>query len=238
MESRVDENGAAFAGSQLQIQLAVNQRTRLLDSSIESELPELAAGVIEWRSPLASSSYAEYWDSAFLKELDLTGRLEDLKRFWPTGGPHWDALATTSRSNSDSPVVILVEAKSYPAEFRSNGCGATPESRELIAASLAKTRQAIGVDESFRDAWTGPLYQQANRLAHKYWLDSLGVQAFLVYVLFLDDPRSPCSREEWDEAIKQADRELGLPEIGPAQGIGHVFMKSGARGDLVGTQDG
>jgi hypothetical protein len=56
---RVDASGAAYAGSQRQVQLYVNERTPDLDSALRHAFVELADATIEWRSPLAEDSYAE-----------------------------------------------------------------------------------------------------------------------------------------------------------------------------------
>jgi hypothetical protein len=50
MADRVDENGAAYAGSQLQTQLYVIKRTTELDASIRAALRELADATLEWRA--------------------------------------------------------------------------------------------------------------------------------------------------------------------------------------------
>jgi len=47
-------------------------------------------------------------------------------------------------------------------------------------ARLDSGRLGIRLDVT---AWTGPLYQNANRLAHVYWLGAQGVRAWLVHLL-------------------------------------------------------
>lgn len=61
MAERVDDNGAAYAGSPLQNQLYVNKRTQQLDDTIRGEFCGLADGSVDWRSPVADEGYAEYW---------------------------------------------------------------------------------------------------------------------------------------------------------------------------------
>jgi hypothetical protein len=158
MSVRVDENGAADAGSQLQTQLYVNQRPGQLDDAIRAEVTDLAEATFSWRSPLAADDYAEYWDKAFLKEVGLSHHAADLKAFWPTGGPHWDALATVNLAGSDRPGVLLGEGKSYPGELYGSGCQAKPNSlsRALIEKSLAKTQELLGVRTKTPDDWCGP----------------------------------------------------------------------------------
>jgi hypothetical protein len=231
---RVDDNGAAYAGSQLQTQLYVNRRGRQLDDAIRAEFPELADAEFDWRSPLTTDGYAEYWDKAFLERVGLAHHAADLKAFWPNGGPHWDALAIVTVPGSDRPAVLLGEGKSYPGELYGSGCQATPgsQSRALIEKSLAKTRATIGLPADALGDWCGPLYQNANRLAHVHWLRSLGVRAWLVHLLFLDDPHGPTNAAEWEAALKKADAELGLDGVS-IPSAGHVLLPAGSREELV-----
>jgi hypothetical protein len=103
MAGRVDASGAAYAGSQLQTQLYVNARAAELDASLRVEFPELAEAAFDWRSPLTGKNYAEHWDAAFLNRLDLEAHADALKRFWPSGGPHWDALAVVCLPDDAAP---------------------------------------------------------------------------------------------------------------------------------------
>src|SRR4051812_39438837 len=139
MADRTDENGAAYAGSQLQTQLYVNKRTETLNDAIRETFPELTEASFQWRSPLAADGYAEYWDRAFLEAVELGHHSTDLKAFWPRGGPHWDALAVVNVPGSTRPGVLLGEGKSYPGELYGSGSQAKPKSmsRTLIEKSLA-----------------------------------------------------------------------------------------------------
>lgn len=233
MAERVDGSGAAYAGSQLQTQIYVNRRVADLDDSIHAEFPEISAAAIDWRSPLAADLYVEHWDAAFLECLDLGAHAADLAAFWPRGGPHWDALAIVDLAGSDRPAVLLAEGKSYPGEMYASGCKAKPgsRSRELIEKSLGATQRLLGVTERTPEDWCGPLYQSANRLAHVYWLRSLGVRAWLVHLLFVDDPRSPTTADEWEAALEKANAELGLEDI-RTEAAGHVLLRAGARPDI------
>ena len=98
--------------------------------------------------------------------------------------------------------MLLIEGKSYPNEML-KGSPADPEpgsrSRNQIERALAWTQGRIRCPLNV-DAWTGPLYQNANRLAHLYWLESRGVQAWLVHLLFTGDPHGPTTEDEWEKA--------------------------------------
>jgi hypothetical protein len=52
---------------------------------------------------LTGKNYAEHWDAAFLNRLDLEAHADALKRFWPSGGPHWDALAVVCLPDDAAP---------------------------------------------------------------------------------------------------------------------------------------
>jgi hypothetical protein len=205
--SRTDEQGRAFAGSQRWIQQWVNYRAAALNALIAAALPDsgLEAGGLKWVSPLESAAFKEYRDEDFLRQLELGALVEDLRRFWPAGGPCWDALA---RCN-DGGGVVLVEAKSYPREMLSAGCLAGRGSRERIDRALQAAKRWLGARAD--SDWMGPAYQTANRLAHLYFLREVaGVRAWLVNVCFVDDPRSPTTRPEWEQAGQEVLALLGL----------------------------
>lgn len=235
MTSRVDDNGAAYAGSQLQTQLYVNKRADQLDAAIRDAFgDELAGASFEWRSPLADDRYAEYWDPAFLKRLKLDDHVDALGTFWAKrGGPHWDALALVTQPGHEHPGVLLVEGKSYPDEMlKGSGLTATdPQSTHTIEKALAWTQGVLGIPLNTA-AWTGPLYQNANRLAHVYWLRSRGVRAWLVHLLFTGDKRSPTTAHEWHDALTQADKALGLTGV-TVDAARHVLLPAGSRDDLL-----
>ena len=235
MTERVDAHGLAYAGSQLQTQLYVNNRTEELNTAVRAEFSALTSATVDWRSPLASERYAEYWDKAFLDHVGLGHHAAELKGFWPTGGPHWDALAVVTMPGSDRPGVLLVEGKSYPPELYGSGCQAKPgsHSRELIEKSLGWTQKTLGVTDKSPGDWCGPLYQSANRFAHHQWLRSRGVRAWLVHALFIDDPIEPTSYAQWTEAMRAADEQLGTAGK-QVDGVGHVLLPARPRSEVAG----
>jgi hypothetical protein len=216
--------GAAQAGSQLQTQLYVNKHTAKLDEGLRGAFPELVDATFEWRSPLAVDQYREYWDAAFLKCLDLDEHVDALKRFWPAGGPHWDALALVHLPGERNPGVLVAEGKSYPDEMlKGSPASATdPTSRARIEKALAWTQGRLGVLLD-TDPWMGPLYQNANRLAHLSWLQSRGVRTWLAHLLFTSDPHRPTTADEWERAVSDADQALGLHDIS-IPSAGHVVL--------------
>lgn len=204
--SRCDSDGRAFAGSQRQIQFYVNEQPKVLQSAISTELNVPLR--LDWVSPLKSDRYREYRDGAFLAALGLSNRRRDLSRFWPKGGPVWDALAL----NSDGGVVLL-ESKSHVAEIFGNGCGATNE-RSLSRIDDAMGRTKAWLNVSRQASWKGRVYQSANRLSHLHFFrEVLGIQAWLVNVYFTADPHSPTSAEEWEVGMRDVKRALGLHRV-------------------------
>ncbi len=206
----------------------MNERTAELNQKLEETFPALAGSTITWKSPLADDGFKEYLGAAALKQLDLDRLTPELSAFWPKRGPQWDALAVVDAKNH-TPTVILVEGKSHPDELlRGSPCRSKPgENRDLIEQSLRWARFRLGVSESFADAWTGPLYQSANRLAHHVWLRSLGVHSFFAHLLFTGDPKEPTTAEEWSEASELADERLGIAGRLPV-GAGYLKLEAAA----------
>jgi hypothetical protein len=206
-QNRCDTSGRAFAGSQRQIQFYVNERPAAIQKAITEALETPLS--IRWISPLRSEGYREYNDSAFLRAIGLSNFCADLSRFWPAGGPRWDALGV----DNDAEGVLLVEAKSHVPEIYGSGCGATSAaSKEKIETALALTKNWLEVVGE-RD-WKGTLYQSANRLAHLYFFrEVLRVKAWLLNIYFLEDPHSPTSRSEWDAGISNVKRAIGLTQV-------------------------
>ena len=222
-EGRRDASGFAYAGSQMQVALYVNERREELNEAIVRELSELAGAQLTWVSPLRAERYVEYKNGAALNALDLYRHRDALRSFWPSGGPVWDGLAQV-RLGDGRQGVLLIEGKSYPDELRGSGSAATAEaSIDLIARSLAETRRWLKVENVFAEAWLGELYQSANRLAYLYFLrERLGIPAWLIHLLFVDDPRSPTSEQTWQPALQAVERELGLADR--VDGYAHVYL--------------
>jgi hypothetical protein len=203
--SRTDSRGRAYAGSQRQIQTYVNERTQALNSAVALSLSRyaLAEKGIRWVSPLAADAYSEYRDTEFLERVGLGPLAPRLLEFWPRLGPCWDALAQIEGG------CILVEAKSHVPEIYGGGCEASPRSKQQIQAAFDATKAWLAVSPDVD--WMGRVYQSANRYACLHFLREIArVQAYLVNVYFVGDPRTPTTKEGWDAAIAGVNRELGL----------------------------
>jgi hypothetical protein len=216
----VDEHGRAYKGSQRHVQTWVNDFKDELNDRILEKLAPLAAlqPRITWKSPRRQDKYKEYRDGEFLEQVGLGDRKSELDDFWPAGGPVWDGLAIYETTACRDPGVLLIEGKSYPDEFYGTGCdaGRAPSERSRrnrvrIASALRETQTWLGIGEI--PNWMGPLYQSANRLAYVYWLRTQANRdAWLVHLLFENDPNRPTTRDRWKKALVDLDKQLGLAE--------------------------
>jgi hypothetical protein len=208
-------------GSQRWMQWYVNHAPQILDAAI-------GLGPIDWRSPLCDDEYAEYRDEAFLERLGVTVAVKPLERFWPRGGPRWDALG---RATSGEAVIVV--AKAHLNELYSPDGHASDASLALTQASLAEAAQAMGVTEGFD--WSRQFYQYANRLAHAYFLGQVnGVPVTLVFVYFTGDSdmKGPATRGEWDAAIRTVHAALGLKHHPPFVRDVFLEVRPGPQGPL------
>lgn len=217
--------GRAHRGSQRQLQGYVNQHEATLSGAIMEALPsrlEELGVCIRWVSPLAQDEYVEYRDKDFLRAVGINDSEVELGKFWPRGGPCWDALGVISDRNGKlRPGVVLLEAKSHIPEIYGSGCQAGPHSLDLIERSLAAAKQWCGARADSN--WTGSLYQSANRLAHLYFIQNrLRRPAWLVNLYFLNDPIGPVDRDEWNVEIQKVKSSLGLDAAVP--GAIEIFL--------------
>jgi hypothetical protein len=204
-------------GSLKWIQTCVNKHPHAIDDAILAKLP--TAKSINWHSPRADDGFAEYRDGAFLSLLGLERLGTDLAAFWPQRGPQWDALARSDDGN-----IFLVEAKAHIEEIFSPASAAGADSRERIAAALAKTIAACGAKP--KTAWIETFYQLGNRLAHLHFLRSRSVPAWLVLVNFVGDREmnGPSTRGEWEAAYRVVYHVMGIAERTPLlRHVLHVY---------------
>ncbi len=140
-ESRVDSTGRAWAGSQRQIQTYVNERSE--DSSRAMLLlmrgRDVTPGVtLRWVSPLAAPNYDEYRDEEFLSAVGLSQHAPALHKFWPRGGPCWDALACFDGKTGTG--LLMVEAKSHVSEMRGSWAAKSQTSQTQIRRAFDSTK--------------------------------------------------------------------------------------------------
>jgi len=187
------------------IQRAINERWSSLEAPLLARLP--AGTDLQWLSPLAADAFAEYRDAAFVSRIGHPELESQLREFWPSRGPQWDALARGSLGD-----VLLVEAKAHIAEMCSPGTAAGAASAERIRSALEAVAAQIGARADRAD-WTRHFYQLANRLAHLDFLRRNGIPAWLVLVGFTNDADvgGPSTSEAWDAAYEVAFHVMGIP---------------------------
>lgn len=153
-----------------------------------------------------------------MEVLGLDRLKDDLRKFWPSRGPQWDALGVTSDGK-----VILVEAKAHLSEMLSS-CAAGPRSREIIDRALRSTKAFYRAESS--SDWTKGYYQYANRMAHLNFMRQHHVDAHLVFIYFLnvEDVRGPNSATEWDEALDDCYSKLGLAKKRSIDCVHSIFI--------------
>jgi hypothetical protein len=127
----------------------VNEKPALLDQAIEHAFSRQFG--LRWVSPIKNHHYQEYKDLEFLTALGMSKHAQKLSEFWPRGGPRWDSLACVE---SGAKGVLLVEAKSHIPEMYAGECKApSPNSLQMIDASIARTKEWLGVDAAVN--WGG-----------------------------------------------------------------------------------
>ena len=211
MGREVHKTPVAARGSRKWLQMLVNCCPELLEGQILCKLSSFPSD-IDWRSPLRSDDYAEYYDRDFVDKLGVCLNRKPLESFWPRSGPRWDGLGVT-----DGGQYLLVETKAHVRELRSTMSAKSDASISRIQHSFAKTKDYLSVDAG--TDWTSPFYQYANRLAHLYLLHVLNkVDAYWVNVYLLKDEDMresgtivPQTIEEWESAILTEEIALGIP---------------------------
>ncbi len=206
-------------GSLKWIQYIINNHPDIPDKSINKFLPASYTQPIEWLSPLADDDYAEYRDQTFIDLLELKLTKKELKDFWPSQGPQWDALGRIKNE-----AYFLVEAKAHVSEIISSSQAKGESSVFLINKSLRETKNYLNLKQEI-DLTKG-FYQYSNRLAHLYLLRVLNnIPAYQVFVYFLNDhTHIPTSREEWNGALKLMHSLLGTHKHKLSKYVIDVFI--------------
>jgi hypothetical protein len=203
------------------LRAAVNNRPELLRAALRESGALGRREDVVWHSPLASESHREYRDGAAVRALGLEKRINaPLAHFWPSRGPVWDALGTSSEGRP-----ILLEAKAHIPESVSREKATSKDSKRRISASLALTRRHY-TRKSEAD-WGAPFYQYANRLAYQYWLrEQNGIESSLVFLCFTNavDMKGPATKQEWLGAIRLIHAVLGLPA--DLNCVNHAFLNA------------
>ena len=207
--------GRASKGSRHHLQDYINYYPEYLNCLILSSsysLSNYVANHPKWISPLVKENYTEYRDKKFLEIIGLSKLSNGLSKFWPSGGPRWDALAKIEGRNGSNGVILL-EAKSHIGELKGSHCRSNPNSRGKIEQSLTLVKKELGVRTDID--WTGEFYQYANRLAHLYFLNiTEKIPCWLVFLYFIEDieQAGPTAVAEWIDTLDETKKKLGLPK--------------------------
>lgn len=210
----------ARKGSQRWLQVAVERSPETLNVPIRTAL-SLAAGRIEWLSPLRAQSFQEYRDQDAMSRCRIELRHRALPDFWPVGGPMWDGLA---RCDND---VILLEAKAHIPEIVSPRTRATEPARGRIRKSMEEAQRSLSPKSLGWVDWTGTFYQYANRVAHLQFLrEHNKIRAHLVNLYFINaaDVGGPSNADEWKGAIKVVKSYLGLGRTRMSKYMHDIFV--------------
>ncbi len=234
---RTDDQGRAFAGSQLQVQIYVSRRQAELSQAVAATVGLPANARLIWVAPLEEQRFAEPMDEEFLRVLGLGRFAPDLARFWPKSGPRWDALARVE-VGSELVGVVLAEGKSYPLEMSGPGCQAVDQkSLRQIREAVASAQRWFEVDDPPTD-WLGRWYQYANRLSHLYFLrEIVGVDAWLANLCFVNDRSATPTHEcDWVTWLREVRIELGFALDIPW--TADVFLEARDRHELLYQENG
>jgi hypothetical protein len=207
-------------GSLRDIQILINKNKALIDGKIKNSLEDLSRSEIIWTSPIKDDDFAEYSDNDFIEKVGLNPDEIKLNRFWPTGGPHWDALAKTKEGD-----IILVEAKANIPEIVSTPAGAKGSSKKLIDRSLLETMEYLNIKNDVD--WSGKYYQYTNRIAHLYFLrEKCKRNAYLINVYFIGDKsvNGPDSILEWQGALTLLHTYLALTRHKLSKYMAEIFI--------------
>lgn len=215
-----NENGEGHKGSLKWIQKLVNDHPQILEQELRIcfSLPSKIG--FRWTSPLREKNFKEYRDEDFLEAIDRSDLKEKLKKFWPKGGPQWDALGVLSDGTA-----LLIEAKAHISEVESHMKAENPDSIRKIKDAFERTKQDLGVRSD--NPWTSSYYQYANRVAHLHFLRNMNnLPAYLIFVNFIGDDEvgGPSSAEEWRDVTESIHAYLGIGHINLLQNIADVCI--------------
>jgi SpoVK/Ycf46/Vps4 family AAA+-type ATPase len=166
----------------------------VINSNMKPSLDNaIGAGNIFWLSPIAIDNYQEYQLNQKPIADIFNFDKNTFSSWWSfSRQPQWDAIGKTENG-----AIILVEAKAHLRETESK-CKASAQSYEKIQEALKITHNKFSARTPFdEEIWMNKYYQTANRLL--FW-NSLNPthKAILVFLNFVNVPRSPTSKNEWD----------------------------------------
>ncbi len=199
--------GLASKGSKYWIQTLINNNNKGADLTKILQKEDANVGDVKWLSPLSEEEYREYRINSPIMIEKLLSEGINLKKpydldFWPSEGPHWDAIGTYKDPKESKPTLVLVEVKTNAKEMESpkgsKGTSAySVENQILIEHSMYDAYKRLGPGKDF-DLWLHKYYQLGKRLT---FLNALGkiINVKLVLLNIVDDETDiKFSQLEWD----------------------------------------
>ncbi|MBQ7623730.1 MAG: hypothetical protein IJS65_00455 [Clostridia bacterium] len=210
-------------GSKKQIQLYVNEYPKELNKAI-------GLGEIDWISPLADEKNKEYMLGKEARK-KLAIPYLDVSSFWPSSGPHWDALGITK----DKRDIILLEAKANVKEITSGCRSDNEDNRKKIVNSIEKTFGKMSGDNVSKNE--DPLMKDYYQIANRYvFLDNINKyfaktndqrKCCLVFVYFTEDPYyTSTTEEDFNNSLKYSDIKIKAAEKKREGYVIKVFIKA------------
>lgn len=173
----------------------------------------------------------EYKGISFLSaELKETIK-NDWKIYWTGNTQNWDGIFLSDEK------IYIVEAKAHLGELKSSFDSSDLENRKKIEYAMKETKEKMGVAEGKN--WLGQYYQLANRLAFLNFLRKNKIESHLVYIYFLNGYRKRVydgkrlieqenknvdTQDEWESAIIEQYKELGLMNVNLDDYLFKVFI--------------
>lgn len=184
-----------------------SQKLQALDRKQDIDFHVEIEGVL---SPRKEEGYKEDGNAEVLEKLGLSRYYEELTKFWPKQGHHWDGVAKAKDGT-----ILLIEAKAHISEMDGAPMDdENPETTKQRHDALKETATYLGAVFD-RENWTGAKYQMANRLAFAYFLSAkLNKPARVVYIVFTGDTEMTDGKDEtiddWRTKFLEAIDTLGL----------------------------
>ena len=206
-------------GSKRCLQVYLSDKLDVLERAIKDRRSEWKdALTIEWLGPKNNGGiwdWKELSGDAFWEVLGIDP--QKTRNFWPSRGPHWDAVARLTFPN-DSFCHILFEAKANVSELKSYLRAGNEEGQKtLIEKSLNEYSLNLK-----------GYYQTCNRLAHLNFLrrEYPDVNVSLCYLYFVNDnSHIKTERNKWDAALtRQYEAMNSVININPDDVFNAIFL--------------
>ena len=200
-------------GSEYQLLRYLGHHRKFLDKKIKE-----ATGCdspIDWydypNEPKRKSLDGEWKGIEFFQSREDYSTIEaKWKPFWPTSGnpPSWDGIF------EQGGILYIVEAKAHIEEMKSKCQASSEDSKRRILDAFI----TITGDEKQAQKWINSKhYQLANRLAFLHFCKTVGIEAKLCYIMFVNGylanaTKNVKSSDVFQKAWENECNKLGLTE--------------------------